>query len=216
VNHLAHFLLAGPETGLIVGGFLGDFVKGRLPAEDNQGHAGSHLAADKTSLDRAIVRGIRLHRAIDGYTDSHAIVKQSQQRFSPSLRRFAPVITDVVYDHFLACHWSRFNATSLSRFSAEICQLVLTYQPHLPPRAEQLISAMQQHRSMERYASHGFVDKTLQHLSLRLRRENPLAAGFSEFLDQYDSLEEDFLAFFPDVVDFARAWQAEHPLPLSG
>ena len=92
MNHLAHFLLAGSETGLIVGGFLGDFVKGRLPVEDNQGRSGDSLNAALAGLEHGIVRGIRLHRAIDGYTDSHTIVKQSQRRFSTPLRRFAPLL----------------------------------------------------------------------------------------------------------------------------
>jgi acyl carrier protein phosphodiesterase len=214
MNHLAHFLLAGSETGLIVGGFLGDFVKGRLPVEDNQGRSGDSLNAALAGLEHGIVRGIRLHRAIDGYTDSHTIVKQSQRRFSTPLRRFAPVITDVVYDHFLACHWSRFHTTSLSQFAAEVCRLVLSRQALLPPLAKQLISSMQHHRSMENYTSHGFVDRTLQHLSLRLRRENPLLAGCSEFLHQREALEADFLTFFPDLLDFASDWQAEHPLRL--
>ncbi|MDZ7686312.1 MAG: hypothetical protein U5O39_16030 [Gammaproteobacteria bacterium] len=33
LNHLAHFRVAHPERGLIVGGLLGDFVKGRLKGE---------------------------------------------------------------------------------------------------------------------------------------------------------------------------------------
>ena len=33
MNHLAHLLLANDDLNLLVGGFLGDFVKGRLKGE---------------------------------------------------------------------------------------------------------------------------------------------------------------------------------------
>ena len=71
MNHLAHFYLAHPHEELMVGGFLGDFVKGKL--------SGKH--------PHRIELGIRLHRAIDAYTDQHPIVKQSQRRFDPAFRR---------------------------------------------------------------------------------------------------------------------------------
>jgi len=196
VNHLAHFHLAGVEHDLIVGGFLGDFVKGRLPSE----------------YDANIDRGIRLHRAIDGFTDQHPIVKQSQARFSPRLRRFSPVITDIVFDHFLACHWERYSALSLQQFSQQICQIILANEPTLPENAKRLINDMQQHRRLEKYSSREFVDSALLSLSNRITRANPMHEGFEEFLTHYVALESDFLQFFPEVLAFSTQWQQSNPL----
>ena len=67
MNYLAHFALAGPETGLLVGGFLGDYIKGRL----------------ENRFSPEIERGIRLHRAIDQYTDSHPVVKTATSDLIP-------------------------------------------------------------------------------------------------------------------------------------
>jgi acyl carrier protein phosphodiesterase len=196
VNHLAHFQLAGAEHALIVGGFLGDFVKGRLPSE----------------YDANIDRGIRLHRSIDAFTDQHSIVKQSQARFGPRLRRFAPVITDIVFDHFLARHWQHFSPLSLQKFSTEIYRIVLTNESTLPERATRLIKDMQQHRRLEKYSRREFVDSALLSLSKRITRTNPLYDGFEEFVTHYDALESDFLEFFPEVLAFSIQWQQSNPL----
>ena len=55
MNHLAHLLLAERSNGLLVGGFLGDFVKGRL----------------KGDRPTAIEQGIKLHRYIDHHQYKH-------------------------------------------------------------------------------------------------------------------------------------------------
>jgi acyl carrier protein phosphodiesterase len=194
MNHLAHFRLADPDTGLLVGGFLGDFVKGRLPS----------------TYVPHIDRGIQLHRAIDGFTDQHPIVKQSQRRMGPALRRFAPVISDVVYDHFLARHWQMFHSTALPEYCADIYVLIKTFDTQLPANINSLVTRMEQHKSLESYAQPEAVERVLNHLSGRLSRANPMVEGFAEFMKHYTALEADFLAFFPEILDFSRQWQDEH------
>ena len=60
MNFLAHFHLAWPDEGLIAGGLEGDYLKGPLRGE----------------LPPELERGIKLHRAIDAYTDKHDLVRQ--------------------------------------------------------------------------------------------------------------------------------------------
>ena len=72
MNHLAHLALAGESPHLVVGGFLGDFVKGRL---DNR-------------FEPGIEAGIRLHRAIDAFTDHNPKVRLAASRFEVHLRGF--------------------------------------------------------------------------------------------------------------------------------
>ncbi len=92
MNYLAHFLLSGESTSILVGNFIGDLVRG------NQ----------FSTLDPAIQRGIMLHRAIDRFTDAHPVVRRSKQRAQAVTGRYASVVIDVFYDHFMArdrsCH----------------------------------------------------------------------------------------------------------------
>ena len=54
MNFLAHIYLSGNNSKIMVGNFIGDFVKGRNLLEQ---------------FEPEIAKGIELHRAIDEYTD---------------------------------------------------------------------------------------------------------------------------------------------------
>ena len=86
MNFLAHFHLAWPDEGLIAGGLEGDFYKGPL----------------RDDLPEAVARGVQLHRAIDAYTDQHPALKELRAELPPHLRRFAGIVIDLSFDHFLS------------------------------------------------------------------------------------------------------------------
>ncbi|HEX7953720.1 MAG TPA: hypothetical protein VF523_11700, partial [Burkholderiales bacterium] len=52
-----------------------------------------------------ITRAIVMHRKIDSYTDAHPLVLASKARISPARRRYAGIMVDMFYDHFLAKYW---------------------------------------------------------------------------------------------------------------
>lgn len=93
MNYLAHIYLSGDHPEVMIGGLLGDFVKGPLRGQ----------------LPRAIEEGIELHRKIDVFTDSLPEVKQAVVRIEPPYRRFGGILIDICYDHFLAANWSEFH-----------------------------------------------------------------------------------------------------------
>jgi acyl carrier protein phosphodiesterase len=189
VNHLAHFALAGDE--LIVGSFLGDYIKGRL--EDRFTHN--------------VERGIRLHRAIDAYTDSHDVVRRSQQRFDPGFRRYAGIMTDVIYDCLLARTWADFYDQPLHDFSTRTLRNLLDAGQHLPEKAMRTATRMHEHNSLAGYGSDEFVAGAFSHLSTRLTRTNPLDIAYSQFEIHLTGLESDFADFYPELMDFCEKWK---------
>ena len=66
MNFLAHIYLSNDHPKIMVGNFIGDFVKGK------------HFS---DLFEPEIVRGIELHRVIDEYTDRHEIVRQTRLNF---------------------------------------------------------------------------------------------------------------------------------------
>ena len=86
MNYLAHFHLAWPDPGLVVGGLEGDYYKGPLRGD----------------LPGDIESGVRLHRAIDAYTDAHPVSRQLRSAFPEKLRRYAGILVDLSFDHFLS------------------------------------------------------------------------------------------------------------------
>ena len=61
MNFLAHSYLSGSDQKILVGNFIGDFVKGK----------------QYENYDDSIQKGIILHREIDYYTDKHEVYLDS-------------------------------------------------------------------------------------------------------------------------------------------
>lgn len=187
MNHLAHFFLAQGNPQLEIGAFLADYVKGTLQGRYPNG----------------IEDGIRLHRKIDAYTDRHPVVRRSCSRMEPHMRRFAPIMIDVFFDHFLALRWADYGKEALQEFSEGIFKTLESSAAIMPPRATEVARRMNQHQVLEAYADANFLIPVLGRLSQRLKRDNPLAEGFSQFLDNQQDLASDFSIFFPEVMSFA-------------
>jgi acyl carrier protein phosphodiesterase len=73
MNYLAHLFLAGENEKFLIGNFIADHVKG----------------STIDSFHTEIQMGIRMHRSIDRYTDSHPIVQQSIVRLRPKYHKYA-------------------------------------------------------------------------------------------------------------------------------
>ena len=182
MNYLAHFHLSHGNDDLLIGALLGDFIKGPLKGE----------------RERSIEQGIFLHRKIDAFTDSHPLLKEAHQLFSQPYRRYAGIMTDVAFDHFLNQHWLQFHQQSLATFSQEIFQLI-TSSDHLTPPAKRQAESLARYDVFENYQHWQTVEAALERISQRLIRENPLASGAMEMHQHYSKLEDVFLEFYPEL-----------------
>ena len=104
MNHLAHALIAVRTGTSIVGNLMGDFVKGR-PEERYGGE---------------LLRGIRLHRAVDAFVDAHAAFARSRARFDGAHRRWSGILVDLGYDHVLARRWEELGEGTLRSFADRV------------------------------------------------------------------------------------------------
>lgn len=190
MNYLAHALLAGDRPADRLGGLIGDFVKGPLPA----------------GLPPDIAAGVALHRAIDAYADTHSAFRRSRTRVSSERRRVAGIMVDMFYDHFLARHWSVFSDESLEVFAARMYRLMGEHAPLLPPRLAAILPRMRADDWLSAYRSPDAIAAALDRMALRLRRPNPLAGSGVELVAQYAAFEADFFVFIAD----ARAFAASH------
>lgn len=189
MNYLAHLHLAANDEGLLVGALLGDFIKGRL---------------ETLPLTPAVRDGVRLHRLIDSYTDSHPDVGQSKRRVGSERRRYAGLIIDLLYDHFLAVHWPRFAPQPLGEFTQQSYRLLLAHSPGLPPRLQSILPRMAAEDWLRSYAELENTAFALERIGNRLRRGNPLLGVGAELEAVYAGVEADFLQFFPQLMDYAE------------
>ena len=59
--------------------------------------------------DLSIQKGIKLHRKIDLFTDSHPISRELRAMLFDQYRHRSRVILDLFYDHFLAADFHDFH-----------------------------------------------------------------------------------------------------------
>jgi acyl carrier protein phosphodiesterase len=189
LNFLAHAYLAGGSDYAIVGSLMGDFVKGPL-----SGQYGDE-----------ITRALALHRHVDTYTDTHHVVRQSRHRVSAARRRFAGVLVDMFYDHFLARDWDEYNDVPLEHFCARVYSALNEHHAILPVRLRDIAPRMAAADWLGSYRHTEAIGFALDRMGQRLKRGNALLHSSEELLAHYHAFEGDFRAFFPDVVRFARA-----------
>jgi acyl carrier protein phosphodiesterase len=190
MNYLAHALLSHATPELLIGGILGDFVKGTVTDQ----------------YPPEVRAGILLHRAIDRYTDAHPLVHASRARISPDRRRFAAVLVDVFYDHFLARHWSRYSEQPLAEFTRQVYSTLTPHAAGFPERLQRILPHMATNDWLASYARPEAIDAALHGIARRLARF-PRAAvlrdGVQELTQNRAALENDFLAFFPELRRYA-------------
>ena len=187
MNHLAHALLAGDDAGLLLGGMLGDFWRGTPDA---------HWPA-------AVRAGVRLHRKIDVYTDSHPQIAGARALFAPPLRRYAGIVLDVYFDHLLARDWQRHGREPLADLSARMSALLRANRDWLPPRLNRFADYFDAAGLFAGYAERATIERVLAGIGRRLTRANPLSQAGAALWAQERELELAFAEFFPELVAYA-------------
>lgn len=184
MNVLAHAWLASRAGESIVGHLLGDFVKGR--------------AEDRWEGD--LLHGIHRHRKIDAYTDDHPAVRRSVRRFRGEFRRWGGVLADMYYDHVLANAWGELGEGTLRSFADRVYGELEEHRPRLPQRMQHFTDFMRASDLLVSYTELEGIDRSLQGISRRVRRANPLADGVTELEREGERLGADFREFVPDLL----------------
>lgn len=194
MNFLAHAFLAADEPALIVGGVVGDWIKGNLPAG---------LPAD-------LARGVALHRAIDSHAELHPAFVRSRARVSAARRRYAGVLVDVFYDHLLARDWDALYDEPLSQFSARVYRFIAERMDELPVHSHFAQRMMAQEDWFSSYSTSEGIADVLARMSRRARRPNPLTGGEQELLADLEGFDADFRDWLADAKTYVAQWRAAH------
>lgn len=186
MNFLAHLHLARPEPTSRLGNLLGDFVRGRPD--------------DRYSAP--IWRGIMHHRRLDVFTDAHPSWRVSRSRLSTERVRFAGIVVDVFYDHFLSLHWERFasDGETLEGFIGSCHGDLREAGPLGPDDANLVIERMERQGWLASYASLDGIDEAIRRISRRSPRLEPMERAIVDLVGDYEGFESDFLSFYPDAI----------------
>lgn len=192
MNFLAHTLLAdqADDVGRI-GGILGDLLKSAegLPAE--------------------VAREMRLHRAIDSYTDAHPIVRSTKALFRPHTRRFAGIVLDVYFDYCLARAWSRFASKTMQRTIEQTQTELMQFIDCYPPGVAEIVRRMVEGRLLESYQSLEGIERAIHRTAGRLSRGTAeMIEGVADLHQNADVIGAGFAEFFPELLAFAQQRRA--------
>ncbi|MBC6989827.1 ACP phosphodiesterase [Hymenobacter sp. BT491] len=185
MNFLAHLYLSGSDDpDLLLGNFIADSVPGRQLEKYAPG----------------IQRGIRLHRHIDTFTDQHPVVRRATLRLREAgYGKYAGVISDVFFDHFLARNFSEFSRVPLAEFCQRAYALLTRRAAEMPERVQYFLPYMVQHNWLLHYADFEGIAASLRGLSRRASPGSGMETAVEELKRQYAAYEADFREFFPEL-----------------
>lgn len=189
MNYLAHLFLAGNEINMLIGNFIADHVKG----------------SGIDSFNPVIQSGIRMHRAIDRFTDSHPVVSESIQRLRPVYRKYAGVIVDIYYDHFLATSWKHYCDESLSSFTNRTYRLLSSQKDILPARSQRILSYMSTYDWLQSYAHLGGIHQAFKGMASRTTFESGMEHASFTLEKNYELFQKEFNIFFPMLIEFVSS-----------
>lgn len=184
MNFLAHFFLSSESPSLIVGNFLGDFIKGKKYQQ----------------FPQKIVQGIQLHREIDAYTDKHPVFLQSKHRLVPEYGHYAGVIVDMFYDHLLAANWQQYSRQNLNVFAAYVYQQLQAHQDLFPEKAAYILPYMVKHNWLVSYAGIEGIHRALEGISRRTRFTSGMERATESLRRDYTAFHQEFQTFFPQII----------------
>lgn len=185
MNFLLHMLLSGDDDQLLVGNFMGDFVKGLL----------------QDRFPPRIRQGVQLHRLIDSFAERHPFFQRSRQRLDPGYGLYRGVLVDLFYDYFLVNDWNTWCSEPFAAYLARTWTVVELYHGSLPERLQPLVPTIFA-ELLPSYGTIEGIDSALGRLARRIRRPNPLPAGAAELRLHHEALKDDFCAFMPELSSF--------------
>jgi len=188
MNFLAHIYLSGTNQQVALGNLFGDMVKGD--------------AYKKYPED--IRTGLVLHRAIDEFTDAHSSFKQSRDLLKPYFNRYAGIVTDIYYDHFLAKNWNEFSDVDLQTTVQAIYSLMIKKYRILPARAQKIAPFMILRNWLGNYGHFDPLHQVFLGMHRRTKEKGHMDLAVEKLKFHYKDLEEDFRTFMPDIIQFSE------------
>ncbi len=197
MNYLAHLYLSGSDPNLIIGNFIADSVKGK----------------QIENFSEEIIKGIKLHRQIDMFTDSHPVLERGKEALRPKFRKYAGVVMDVFGDHFLAKNWHDYSKTDLREYAEHMYSFLHKHKELFPEKARYTLHYMSMQDWLTNYRHIEGVQRALSGLSRRTTFASGMENAHKELERHYLFYQTIFHEFLPDLIRFV---DTDHEVNLKG
>jgi len=187
LNFIGHAYIARDFLELIPGNFAGDAYKGNLDKFDH--------------LPKHILRGIRLHRYIDHFTDNAREIKEVGQIFKgQGISKVAFIASDILLDHFITKNWSKFSDQAYPEFIQTIYRVTDANLVHLEEEFCFLYDKLKTYKWLDQYPTEEGIDVILWQFSRRIGFDNDLNSCLGIYQNNRTEIDELFDAFMKEIV----------------
>jgi acyl carrier protein phosphodiesterase len=186
LNYLAHIYLSGANEEILVGNFIGDYVKG----------------FELSKYSETMRKGIMLHRHIDSFTDTNLIVKRSKSRLVEKYRKYAGIIIDIFYDHFLVNAWPAYSNQPIGDFVHNVHEVLCKHLDMLPEGVRLFLPSFIKFNWIQKYSTIEGIEDVLHRMSSRTTLPEETDYAIRVLRDDYEKFESEFSAFFPSLISY--------------
>ena len=183
MNILAHLYLSKTFNQAMIGNYIGDFVKGnqylRYPDE--------------------VQKGILFHRQIDRFTDAHPIHKKSRDHFRPAYGLYAGIVTDIIYDYFLAKNWKDYHEDSLADFAHNVYRFLKGNWDLIPGEMQYFASFMIKNNWLVLYSQLDGIERVLNGMARNTSLPQKTAQAMEIIQQEAENLQKEFTEFFLEI-----------------
>jgi len=192
MNYIAHSVIAQDFDYFVLGQLLGDFAVSR----------------DLEGRDEKLIRGVKAHRALDRFTDSHEGFINGVKLLEADCGRYAPVIMDVYMDWVLVRHWDQLvRSTAFADFINILYNTIERLESSLPARMETPACRMRTMDWLSGFAEIDALHTVFYYMAKRVRRPEWIQ-GAADAIDRLDGALEPFALKVlrdPDLRNFAES-----------
>lgn len=198
MNFLAHIYLSGNHPETLCGNFIGDGVKGKQ-------------ALDYTNN---VQRGIELHRFIDHYTDNHELTAEARKMIRPYFRKYAGVVLDMYFDHFLGANWSAHHRDSLEVFVPRVHNVLNDFEDQMPQKTQRFFHYMKMHNWLLNYRELDALSSVFKGMASRTPFESNMENAVPVLKAHYNEIKLVFDEFFPELKSACAEFEPRAKLDL--
>jgi len=183
LNFLAHIYLSGDCREILIGNFIGDYVKGK----------------EITGYPEEVKKGIMLHRKIDSFTDNHIITRSSKKIIAKKYGLYAGIVVDIFYDHFLSANWHQYSEIPLREYIHDRYRMLESGFSIFPAGVKSWFPYFIKSNWLETYTHFSGLNMVFKRMSHRTSLPDHAEYAVNQLRKNYDFLKENFIDFFAEI-----------------
>ena len=197
MNFLAHTYLSGNNEEILIGNFIGDYIKGK----------------SYVKYPEMIKKGILMHRDIDTFTDYHPITRRSRYRVAERYHKYAGIVVDIIFDHFLASRFNNYSNMPLEDYVGFTYLILKRNYRILPIAIKYWFPTFLENNWMMAYTTIEGIERVLERMSANTSLPDHSAYAVEILRCEYNAFADDFEEFFPQIIRFL---EEKYKIDISG